>query len=146
MGSPQSACRCFFVVDYSGWLYWFGHNMNEMGAFTVKAFMPTVFGDARWPSSPRTLPVLGFGLMIAFAVVVGMVVLIRKSHFARCPDGLRERAMRPSSSSVCRCSGWLHPRARPGHSPCKALLDAAAPIGSEAAPGTYAGPVIVNSR
>jgi len=86
MGLAPIGLPLFFVIDYSGWLYWFGHNMNEMGAFTVKAFMPTVFGDGKVAQfSTHSYPYWGFGLMVAFAVVVGMVVLIRKSHFARGP-------------------------------------------------------------
>jgi len=84
MGLAPIGLPLFFIVDYSGWLYWFGHNLNEMGAFTVKAFMPTVFGDGKVAQfSTHSYPYWGFGLMIAFAVVVGLVVLIRKSHFAR---------------------------------------------------------------
>jgi hypothetical protein len=87
MGLAPIGLPLFFVIDYSGWLYWFGHNMNEMGAFTVKAFMPTVFGDGKVAQfSTHSYPYWGFGLMIAFAVVVGLVVLIRKSHFARRPQ------------------------------------------------------------
>ena len=84
MGLAPIGLPLFFVIDYSGWLYWFGHNMNEMGAFTVKAFMPTVFGDGKVAQfSTHSYPFWGFGLMIAFAIVVGLVVLLRKSHFAR---------------------------------------------------------------
>lgn len=32
-----------FLIDYSAWLYWYGHNMQDWGAFKVKPFMPTVF-------------------------------------------------------------------------------------------------------
>jgi hypothetical protein len=87
MGLAPIGLPLFFVIDYSGWLYWFGHNMNEMGAFTVKAFMPTVFGDGKVAQfSTHSYPYWGFGLMIAFAIVVGLVVLIRKSHFASRPQ------------------------------------------------------------
>ena len=34
-----------FIADYSYWLYWFGHNLHDWGAFKIKPFMPTVFGD-----------------------------------------------------------------------------------------------------
>ena len=36
-----------FVADYSFWLWWFGHNLSPWGAFTVKPFMPTVFGEGK---------------------------------------------------------------------------------------------------
>ena len=87
MGLAPIGLPLFFLIDYSAWLYWFGHNMNEMGAFTVKAFMPTVFGDGKVAQfSTHSYPYWGFGLMIAFAIVVGVVVLIRKSHFASRPQ------------------------------------------------------------
>jgi hypothetical protein len=86
MGLAPLGLPLFFVIDYSGWLYWFGHNLNEMGAFTVKAFMPTVFGDGKVAQfSTHSYPYWGFALMGAFSVVVGLVVLIRRSHFAHRP-------------------------------------------------------------
>lgn len=36
-----------FIADYSYWLYWFGHNLHDWGAFKIKPFMPTVFGDGK---------------------------------------------------------------------------------------------------
>ena len=84
LGLAPIGLPLFFLIDYSAWLYWFGHNLNEMGAFTVKAFMPTVFGDGKVAQfSTHSYPYWGFGLMVAFAVVVGLVVLIRRDHFAR---------------------------------------------------------------
>ena len=37
----------FLVITYTGWLRFFGHNMHCWGAFTVKPFMPTVFGEGK---------------------------------------------------------------------------------------------------
>jgi hypothetical protein len=74
----------FFIINYSAWLYWFGHNLNEMGAFTVKSFMPTVFGDGKVAQfSTHSYPHWGFGLMVAFAVVVALLALLRKNQAGR---------------------------------------------------------------
>jgi hypothetical protein len=84
LGLAPIGLPLFFLVDYSAWLYWFGHNLNEMGAFTVKAFMPTVFGDGKVAQfSTHSYPYWGFGLMVAFAVVVALLVLLRKNQADR---------------------------------------------------------------
>jgi hypothetical protein len=84
LGLAPIGLPLFFLVDYSAWLYWFGHNLNEMGAFTVKAFMPTVFGDGKVAQfSTHSYPYWGFGLMVAFAVVVALLVLLRKNQVSR---------------------------------------------------------------
>ncbi len=84
MGLAPIGLPLFFLIDYSAWLYWFGHNLNEMGAFTVKAFMPTVFGDGKVAQfSTHSYPSWGFGLMVAFAVVVALIALLRKNQAAR---------------------------------------------------------------
>ncbi len=81
MGIAPIGLPLFFIVDYSAWLYWFGHNLNEMGAFTVKAFMPTVFGDGKVAQfTTHSYPSWGFGLMAAFAVVVALLVLLKKNE------------------------------------------------------------------
>jgi len=76
--------------------------------------------------STHSYPYWGFGLMVAFAVVVGMVVLIRKSHFARGP-GPGERtgdATRRPRLSVAAGAGRTRGRGRAP--PLQPLLDAAA--------------------
>ena len=84
MGLAPLGLPLFFVIDYSGWLYWFGHNLHEMGAFTVKAFMPTVFGDGKVAQfSTHSYPYWGFGLMLTFAVVVGLIILLRRAQLTR---------------------------------------------------------------
>jgi hypothetical protein len=84
MGLAPIGLPLFFLIDYSAWLYWFGHNLNEMGAFTVKAFMPTVFGDGKVAQfSTHSYPYWGFGLMVAFAVVVALLALLRKNQAGR---------------------------------------------------------------
>jgi hypothetical protein len=88
MGIAPIGLPLFFIVDYSAWLYWFGHNLNEMGAFTVKAFMPTVFGDGKVAQfTTHSYPSWGFGLMAAFAVVVALLVLLKKNEAGRAATG-----------------------------------------------------------
>jgi len=69
----------FFLIDFSGWLWWYGHHLNEMGAFTVKPFMPTVFGDgkvAQWAT--HSYPYIGFGLMLVFSALLAVAALLRR--------------------------------------------------------------------
>lgn len=69
----------FFVLEYAGWLWWFGHNLNEMGAFTVKPFMPTVFGDGKVAQfSTYSYPHYGFGLMMLSSFMLMLAGLLRR--------------------------------------------------------------------
>jgi hypothetical protein len=71
----------FFLIDYSAWLWWYGHNLSDMGAFTVKPFMPTVFGDGKVAQfSTHSYPHIGFGLMLALSAVVGLMVVLRRKQ------------------------------------------------------------------
>jgi hypothetical protein len=76
------ALPLFFVIEYSAWLWWFGHNLSEMGAFTVKPFMPTVFGQGKVAQfATHSYPAIGFGLMLLFSVVLAGAALIRRRQF-----------------------------------------------------------------
>lgn len=69
-----------FLAEYSGWLWWYGHSLNAMGAFTLKPFMPTVFGEGKVAQfSTHSYPSLGFGLMCAVAVFMALAALLRRS-------------------------------------------------------------------
>lgn len=69
-----------FVVEYSAWLWWYGHSLNAMGAFTLKPFMPTVFGDGKVAQfSTHSYPAIGFGLMCGVALAMAAAVLVRRS-------------------------------------------------------------------
>jgi len=73
------ALPLFFIVDYAAWLWWYGHTLNDMGAFTVKPFMPTVFGDGKVAQfSTHSYPYVGFGLMLALSVVLAAAALLRR--------------------------------------------------------------------
>ncbi|MDX9814278.1 MAG: cytochrome C [Sulfurimonas sp.] len=58
-----------FIADYSYWLYWFGHNLHDWGAFKIKPFMPTVFGDGKIAQfTTHSYPTIGFYLLVAIAL------------------------------------------------------------------------------
>ena len=72
-----------FLVDYSAWLWWYGHRLNDMGAFTVKPFMPTVFGDGKVAQfATHSYPSIGFGLMLLTSLLTGLAALIRRKQLA----------------------------------------------------------------
>lgn len=76
------ALPLFFLIDYSSWLWWFGHNMNEMGAFSVKPFMPTVFGDGKVAQfTTHSYPYIGFGYMVLMSLVLAIAALFRRAQF-----------------------------------------------------------------
>ncbi len=67
-----------FLVEYAGWLWWYGHSLNAMGAFTLKPFMPTVFGDGKVAQfTTHSYPAIGFGLMVASSALLALAALIR---------------------------------------------------------------------
>ena len=76
------ALPLFFLIDYSAWLWWYGHTLNDMGAFSVKPFMPTVFGDGKVAQfTTHSYPYKGFGLMVVLSVVLAVAALIRVKQF-----------------------------------------------------------------
>ncbi|MFC1588807.1 hypothetical protein ACFL3P_00885 [Pseudomonadota bacterium] len=79
---PSILLPVFFIIDYSAWLWWYGHTLNDMGAFTVKPFMPTVFGDGKVAQfATHSYPNTGFGLMILFAAVLIIAANQRYKQF-----------------------------------------------------------------
>ena len=59
-----------FIADYSYWLYWFGHNLHDWGAFKIKPFMPTVFGDGKIAQFiTHSYPTIGFYMIIAIGLL-----------------------------------------------------------------------------
>ncbi|MCE5973784.1 hypothetical protein LZA78_09855 [Sinirhodobacter sp. WL0062] len=67
-----------FLAEYAGWLWWYGHSLNEMGAFTLKPFMPTVFGDGKVAQfTTHSYPSTGFFLMLASSAALLLAALIR---------------------------------------------------------------------
>ncbi|MCW8853141.1 MAG: hypothetical protein OQK76_06660 [Gammaproteobacteria bacterium] len=71
----------FFVIDYAAWLWYFGHTLNTMGAFAVKPFMPTVFGQGKVAQfSTHSYPHIGYFLMMAMSAILVVVAMIRKKQ------------------------------------------------------------------
>ncbi len=67
-----------FIADYSYWLYWFGHNLHDWGAFKIKPFMPTVFGDGKIAQfTTHSYPTIGFYLLLAISLFSLLAVLAR---------------------------------------------------------------------
>ncbi|PKN14763.1 MAG: cytochrome C, partial [Deltaproteobacteria bacterium HGW-Deltaproteobacteria-24] len=59
-----------FLIDYTGWLYWYGHNMQDWGAFTIKPFMPTVFGQGKVAQfTTHSYPTIGFYILILTSIL-----------------------------------------------------------------------------
>jgi len=76
------ALPLFFLIEYSAWLWWFGHSLNEMGAFTVKPFMPTVFGQGKVAQfTTHSYPDIGFGLMMLSSILLAASALVRRKQF-----------------------------------------------------------------
>lgn len=77
----------FFLITYSGWLWFFGHNLHPWGAFTVKPFMPTVFGEGKVAQfSTFSYPYWGYGLLTVIFVCMMLALLIRRKQLRDNPD------------------------------------------------------------
>jgi hypothetical protein len=71
----------FFVLDYAGWLWWVGHNLQPDAAFTLKPFMPTVLGESMVASfTTHSYPHYGYGLMMLSSVLLIFVGLLRRKQ------------------------------------------------------------------
>ncbi|MBZ0106043.1 MAG: hypothetical protein K8H84_10485 [Sulfuricella denitrificans] len=69
----------FFVLDYAGWLWFFGHNLHPWGAFTVKPFMPTVFGEGKVAQfSTYSYPYYGYAILLISGIAMALAMLIRR--------------------------------------------------------------------
>ncbi len=79
---PAILLPVFFIIDYSAWLWWYGHTLNDMGAFTVKPFMPTVFGDGKVAQfTTHSYPYTGFGLMMLCSALLVIAANQRFKQF-----------------------------------------------------------------
>ena len=77
----------FFLVTYAGWLWFFGHNLHSWAAFTVKPFMPTVFGEGKVAQfSTYSYPTWGYGLLMLVFICLGLALLIRRKQLREEPD------------------------------------------------------------
>jgi hypothetical protein len=74
----------FFVIEYAGWLWFFGHNMHPWGAFTVKPFMPTLFGEGKVAQfSTYSYPYWGYGLLMVTFACLTVAMLVAAQTTAR---------------------------------------------------------------
>jgi hypothetical protein len=72
-----------FFGFYAGWLYWYGHNLQEWGMFKVKPFMPTALGDGRVAQfTTHSYPTIGFYILLIISVLCIFAVLSRKKENA----------------------------------------------------------------
>jgi len=68
-----------FLADYAYWLYWFGHNLHDWGAFKIKPFMPTVFGDGKIAQfTTHSYPTIGFYLLVAISIFSLLAILAKE--------------------------------------------------------------------
>lgn len=78
---PALALPLGFLVDFAGWLWWFGHNLNEWAAFTVKPFMPTVLGEGKVAQfSTYAYPHYGFALSVGGSLCLMLALLRRRKQ------------------------------------------------------------------
>ncbi len=70
----------FFAI-YAGWLYWYGHNMQDWGMFKVKPFMPTALGDGRVAQfTTHSYPTIGFYVLLIIAILSVLAILARRKE------------------------------------------------------------------
>ncbi len=78
----------FFVIEYAGWLWFFGHNMHPWGAFTVKPFMPTVFGEGKVAQfSTYSYPYWGYALLLVAFGCLMLALLMRRKQLNQKAEG-----------------------------------------------------------
>ena len=77
----------YFVVTYAAWLWFFGHNLHPWGAFTVKPFMPTVFGEGKVAQfSTYSYPYWGYALLVLVFVCLMLALLLRRKQMRELGD------------------------------------------------------------
>ncbi len=69
----------YYVLFYSKWLYWFGHNLHKFGQFKIKPFMPTVLGDGKVAQfTTHSYPTTGFYFLLAVFILLVFSILIKR--------------------------------------------------------------------
>ena len=67
---PSALFPLGFFAFYAGWMYWFGHNMQDWGAFKIKAF------------KPKSFPSIGFWVLLVIAVLSILAILARRKELS----------------------------------------------------------------
>jgi hypothetical protein len=71
----------YFLMTYAGWLWFFGHNLHPWGAFTVKPFMPTLFGEGKVAQfSTYSYPSWGYALLLVVFLCLIPALLLRRQQ------------------------------------------------------------------
>ncbi len=78
---PATLLPVAFLSVFTAWLWWFGHNLNDWAAFTVKPFMPTVLGEGKVAQfSTYAYPHYGMALSVGSALFLLVAVLLRRKQ------------------------------------------------------------------
>ena len=78
---PTIIAPVLFMSAFVGWLYWYGHNLQEWGAFKIKPFMPTVLGDGSVAHfTTHSYPTIGFWVMMVMSVLCILAVFSKKKE------------------------------------------------------------------
>ena len=76
---PSALFPLGFFAFYSGWMYWFGHNMQEWGAFKIKAL--GVGHVAHFTT--KSFPSIGFWILVIIAVLSVLALLARRNELKK---------------------------------------------------------------
>ncbi|ABK82243.1 cytochrome C [Campylobacter fetus] len=78
---PTIIAPVLFMSAFVGWLYWYGHNMQEWGAFKIKPFMPTALGDGKVAQfTTHSYPTIGFWVMMAMSIFCILAIFSKKKY------------------------------------------------------------------
>lgn len=78
---PTIIAPVLFMSAFAGWLYWYGHNMQEWGAFKIKPFMPTALGDGKVAQfTTHSYPTIGFWVMITMSVLSILAIFSKNKY------------------------------------------------------------------
>ncbi|CUU78979.1 Uncharacterised protein [Campylobacter hyointestinalis] len=78
---PTIIAPVLFMSAFVGWLYWYGHNMQEWGAFKIKPFMPTALGDGKVAQfTTHSYPTIGFWVMMAMSILCILAIFSKKKY------------------------------------------------------------------
>jgi hypothetical protein len=78
---PAIVLPIAFLADFTWWMWWFGHNLKDWAAFTVKPFMPTLLGEGMVAQfSTYAYPHYGMLVSLVSSLVLALALLIRRKQ------------------------------------------------------------------
>lgn len=81
---PSLSIPFIFFAFYAGWLYWYGHNLQDWGMFKVKPFMPTALGDGKVAQfTTHSYPTTGFYILLVISVLSLLGIFSRSKGLKR---------------------------------------------------------------